>query len=356
MYRWSPFRAGTANNTRAQVGRFFGAYEASGKADRASRKEIRKLQRNLARKERALAETAALLVLSKNRGDLPRERARMTSLEDRKAILDSMAEARDKGARLTAIGDIIGVDVRTLRRWSTATALAEGDRRPAAERPAPVAQLTDAEREAILEIANREKYASLPPTRIVPMLADEGIYVASESSSYRVLKGAGQLMHRGPSKAPVKQSPPTTHVARAPNELWAWDMTYLPTQVIGQWFLLYLILDVFSRKIEAWEVHATDDAEHAARVVKRAALAEGIAGQVSKPVLHGDKGATLKATTVRAMLNWLGIKSSYSRTRVSDDNAFPEALFKTAKYRPGYPERDAAYTASTAPNPVARFA
>ncbi len=295
--------------------------EASGKADRASRKEIRKLQRNLARKERALAETAALLVLSKNRGDLPRERARMTSLEDRKAILDSMAEARDKGARLTAIGDIIGVDVRTLRRWSTATALAEGDRRPAAERPAPVAQLTDAEREAILEIANREKYASLPPTRIVPMLADEGIYVA-----------------------------------RAPNELWAWDMTYLPTQVIGQWFLLYLILDVFSRKIEAWEVHATDDAEHAARVVKRAALAEGIAGQVSKPVLHGDKGATLKATTVRAMLNWLGIKSSYSRTRVSDDNAFPEALFKTAKYRPGYPERDAAYTASTAPNPVARFA
>lgn len=263
----------------------------------------------------------------------------MTSLEDRKAILESVAEARDKGARLTAIGDVIGVDPRTLRRWSTAGALTEGDRRPTAERQVPVSRLTEAEREAILEIANREEYASLPPTRIVPMLADEGIYVASESSFYRVLKEAGQLTHRGPSKAPIKQPPPTTHVARAPNELWAWDMTYLPAQVVGQWFFLYLILDVFSRKIVAWEVHSTDDADHAARVVKRAALAEGIAGQVGKPVLHGDNGATLKATTVLAMLNWLGIKPSYSRPRVSDDNAFPEALFKTAKYRPEYPRR-----------------
>ena len=263
----------------------------------------------------------------------------MTSLEDRKAILVSVAEARAKGARLSAISDIVGVDVRTLRRWSTAEALAGGDRRPSAERPAPASQLSDAEKAAILEVANQPEYAALPPTRIVPMLADEGTYIASESSFYRVLKAAGQLTHRGHSKAPIKQRPPTTHVAHGPNQLWAWDMTFLPTQVIGQWFYLYLILDVFSRKVVAWEVHATDDADHAAKVVKRAALAEAIAGQPIKPVLHGDNGATLKATTVLGMLNWLGIKPSYSRPRVSDDNAYAEALFKTAKYRPEYPKR-----------------
>jgi putative transposase len=90
---------------------------------------------------------------------------------------------------------------------------------------------------------------------------------------------------------------------------------------MGRWFYLYLILDLYSRKIVGWEVHETDDAEHAAHLVRRTALAEGIAACDAKPVLHGDNGATLKATTVLAMLHWLGVKPSYSRPRVSDDNA-----------------------------------
>ena len=113
-------------------------------------------------------------------------------------------------------------------------------------------------------------------------------------------------------------------------------MTYLPAAVIGMWFHLYLILDLYSRKIVGWEVHDRDDADHAAHLVRRTALAEGIAACVAKPVLHGDNGATLKATTVLAMLHWLGIKPSYSRPRVSDDNAYAEALFRTAKYRPEF--------------------
>ena len=114
-------------------------------------------------------------------------------------------------------------------------------------------------------------------------------------------------------------------------------MTYLPAAILGRWFFLYLILDLYSRKIVGWEVHATDDADHAAHLVRRTALAEGIAGLTTKPVLHGDNGATLKATTVLAMLHWLGVKPSYSRPRVSDDNAFAESLFRTAKYRPEFP-------------------
>ena len=117
------------------------------------------------------------------------------------------------------------------------------------------------------------------------------------------------------------------------------DVYKRQTQVIGQWFYLYLILDLYSRKIVGFTVETKDDSDHAAHLVKRTALAEGIHSLASKPVLHGDNGSTLKATTVLAMLHWLGIKPSYSRPRVSDDNAYAEALFRTAKYRPEFPAR-----------------
>jgi transposase InsO family protein len=171
------------------------------------------------------------------------------------------------------------------------------------------------------------------------VLADEGVYLASESSFQRVLRAHGQNRHRGRAKAPRRSRPPTTHVATAPRQLWCWDMTFLPAQVLGRWFYLYLILDVYSRKIVGFEVHDRDDANHAAHLVKRTALAEGIHAMKIKPVLHGDNGATLKATTVLAMLHWLGVKPSYSRPRVSDDNAFVESVFRTAKYRPEFPDK-----------------
>jgi len=124
---------------------------------------------------------------------------------------------------------------------------------------------------------------------------------------------------------------------RAPCEVWCWDLTYLPSRVAGLWYYLYVIMDLYSRKIVAWEVHDRDEADHAARLLKRAVLAEGLHESACKPVLHGDNGATLKSTTVLALLHWLGIQPSYSLPRVSDDNAYVEALFRTAKYRPAYP-------------------
>ena len=186
-------------------------------------------------------------------------------------------------------------------------------------------------------MANEPRFADMPPARIVPALADKGVYLASESSFARVLRARGQSRHGGRAKAPRATRPPTTHVATAPGQVWCWDMTYLSAEVAGRWYYLYLILDLYSRKIIGWEVHASDDADHAARLVQRTALAEGIAARAQRPVLHGDTGATLKATTVLAMLHWLGVKPSYSRPRVSDDNAFVESLFRTAKYRPEFP-------------------
>jgi len=261
----------------------------------------------------------------------------MIGLEDRRALARDIAVAHGAGARLRPACEIAGIELRTLQRWQAHQGLTAGDGRPQAVRPLPSHALSPDERLRLLAVANEPRFAAVPPARIVPMLADEGVYLASESSFTRVLRAQGQTAYRGRAKSPKAKRAPTTHIATAPRQVWCWDMTYLPAQVLGRWFHLYLILDLYSRKIVGWEVHDTDDSAHAAHLVRRTALAESIATLDAKPVLHGDNGSTLKATTVLAMLNWLGVKPSYSRPRVSDDNAYAEALFRTAKYRPEFP-------------------
>jgi len=261
----------------------------------------------------------------------------MIGLEDRQALAQGIDAAHRSGARLHLACEVAGIELRTLQRWQASDGLVTGDGRPQAVRPVPAHALSPAERAQVLRVANEPRFADVPPARIVPTLADEGVYIASESTFGRVLREHGQNVHRGRAKAPRATRPPTTHIASAPGEVWCWDMTYLPAVVLGRWFYLYLILDLYSRKIVGWEVHAEDDSDHAAHLVRRTALAEGIAALATKPVLHGDNGSTLKATTVLAMLNWLEVKPSYSRPRVSDDNAYAESLFRTAKYRPEFP-------------------
>jgi putative transposase len=261
----------------------------------------------------------------------------MTRLEDRQTLMNEIAQARADGARLRPACALAGIDVRTLQRWKAGSGPTQGDRRPDTDHPVPSHALSEAERAQIIAVANEPRFADTPPARIVPGLADEGIYIASESSFYRVLRAHGQINRRGRAQPPRTSRPPTTHIASGPTEVWCWDLTFLPSQVQGHWFYLYLILDLYSRKIVGFEVHDTDSADHAAHLARRTALAEGVHAMSPRPVLHGDNGATLKATTVLAMLHWLGIKPSYSRPRVSDDNPFVEALFRTVKYRPEFP-------------------
>jgi len=263
----------------------------------------------------------------------------MIGLEDRQALAQGIDTAHRAGARLHLACEIAGIELRTLQRWKASDGLVAGDGRPQAVRPVPGHALSPAERARVLHVANEPRFADVPPARIVPALADEGVYIASESTFGRVLREHGQNVRRGRAKAPRASRPPTTHIASGPGEVWCWDMTYLPAVVLGRWFYLYLILDLYSRKIIGWEVHDDDDANHACHLVRRTALAESIAALTTKPVLHGDNGTTLKATTVLAMLNWLGVEPSYSRPRVSDDNAYAESLFRTAKYRPEFPAK-----------------
>lgn len=263
----------------------------------------------------------------------------MIGLEDRQTMVRHIDTAHAAGARLRPACEVAGITVRTLQRWKAEDGLHVGDRRPLAERPTPAHALTEEERARVLAVANEPRFADQPPARIVPTLADEGVYIASESSFQRVLRAHGQTLHRGRARAPQPSRTPTTHVATAPGQVWCWDMTYLPTAVQGHWFYLYLIMDLYSRKIVGWEIHDADDSDHAVCLLKRTALSEGVHAMLEKPVLHGDNGSTLKATNVLALLHWLSIKPSYSRPRVSDDNAYVESLFKTAKYRPEFPAR-----------------
>jgi putative transposase len=255
---------------------------------------------------------------------------------ERQKLVSWINEAVGDGARKRLACEEVGVSQRTIQRWTQDGQIKE-DQRPLVKRPEPVNKLSKEEREAILETCNKEAYASLPPSQIVPRLADKGVYLASESSFYRVLRDAGQLNHRGRTKARQKRQPPTTHVAQKPNEVWSWDISYLPSRVRGQFFYLYLILDIYSRKIVGWEVHQHEGGEEAAALVHRAVLAERCFG---KPlVLHADNGSPMKAQTMQMKLYDLGIVPSHSRPRVSNDNPYSESLFRTLKYCPQWPSQ-----------------
>ena len=227
--------------------------------------------------------------------------------------------------------------MRTFQRWvRDGDEAVAADSRTTSERPTPGHKLSEAEREQILAVANSAEFASLPPSQIVPALADRGVYLASESSFYRVLKQASQQHHRGRAKKPSAREA-TSHCATGPNQVWSWDITWLPAAVKGQYFYWYMMLDVFSRKIVGHEVHVAESSELAALLMRRASLAEGLAGR--SLVLHSDNGSAMKGATMLATLEHLGVAASFSRPRVSNDNAYAESLFRTCKYRPDYPNK-----------------
>lgn len=258
----------------------------------------------------------------------------MTSSPDRQRILSLVDEAIAAGARPASCWRLLGISQRCARRWRRDQL---GDRRPGANRPPAGNALDHDERRRIVEIASQPEHASRPPAQIVAALADEGVYVASESTFYRVLRSEGMAARRGQARAPSRKSPPPTHRASAPNQVWCWDITWLAGPVKGTFYRLYLILDLYSRKIVACEVWEEENSARAGELVQRACLAEGLAAQPSWLVLHGDNGSALKAGNLDALFARLQIKPSRSRPRVSNDNAFAESMFRTAKYHPSLP-------------------
>jgi putative transposase len=243
-------------------------------------------------------------------------------------LITYIDEAVSAGASLKPACQTAEITTRTYYRWKPGGE----DGRTQTIHLMSANALTEVEKAAILAVCNSPEYAHLPPGQIVPRLADKGEYLASVSSFYRVLKTHNQDAERGRQQQRKPRTKPTTHIATGPNQVWSWDITYLPSCVAGRYYYLYLIMDIFSRKIVASEVHAAESGELATTLLQRAVLKEQCFKQPL--VLHSDNGAPMKSFTFKAKMEELGIISSFSRPRVSDDNPYVESLFRTLKYCP----------------------
>lgn len=260
------------------------------------------------------------------------KRGRLTSTPDRQLIIELVNSAIQSGASKEKACKIVGINPKTLDRWQDTLE----DKRPLSTRPEPKNKLTLEEEQNILNIVNLPKYCNLPPSKIVPQLADDGIYIASESSFYRVMKKYNQLKHRGTTKEPVKRTI-TTHDATKINQVWTWDITWLKTRVKGLYYKLYLMMDIWDRSIVAHEIWEEENSENASILIEKAVIANKV---LRKPlVLHSDNGSPMKGATFLATLERLGITKSFSRPRVSNDNPYSESLFKTLKYCPEFPKK-----------------
>lgn len=225
----------------------------------------------------------------------------MSTLEERQQVIELLTEAKTAGARQARACEIAGLSERTLQRWQSSHTLA-GDRRPLRDYR-PTHALTEEERANVLVLANSEEFGHLPPSQIVPRLADQGRYLASESTFYRVLRAANQLAHRRSERPAQARTKPRALSATAPNQLYSWDITYLPASVRGQFYYLYLFLDIFSRKIVGWQVYEAESSELASDLLRDLCHREQITPK--QLVLHSDNGSPMKGATMLATLQGL---------------------------------------------------
>jgi putative transposase len=262
------------------------------------------------------------------------KRGQLTSQPERERLILLINEAKTNGAKLALACETACITLRTYRRWFKDQKVMS-DQRSEVERSAPKNKLSECEEQQILDVCNQPEYASLPPSQIVPILLDKGIYIASEASFYRVLKANGQINHRGKAQPNKHKSKPKSFEAKGPNEVWTWDITYLASTVRGQFFYLYMFEDIYSRKIVGYEVHENECGTKAAQLMQRNILKE----QCFKAglVLHSDNGAPMKSQILKAKMEELGVQSSFSRPSVSNDNPYSESTFRTLKYRPNWP-------------------
>jgi transposase InsO family protein len=246
-------------------------------------------------------------------------------------ILSLIEEAVSSGARLSAACRLVGLSARTVQRWKSRP---DGDdlRKGPSSRPANA--LTPDEIAQVIAVMTCSRYAALSPKQLVPALADEGLYLASESTMYRLRRRLGLKCTRPMIRSHVTRAS-AVHRATGPNQVWSWDITYLPTTVRGRFLYLYLIMDVWSRRVVGWDVCERESPDHSAALIQRACSESAV--DPRGLVLHSDNGKPMRGRTMLATLQWLGVVPSFSRPHVSNDNPYSEALFRTLKHATAYP-------------------
>lgn len=201
--------------------------------------------------------------------------------------------------------------------------------------------LTEEERERILQELYSERFVDLSPRQVYAALLDDGVYLCSWRTMYRLLKQKEASQERRRIRRHGKYQKPEL-VATAPNRVWSWDITYLKTQIRGHFYYLYVVMDIFSRYVVGWMLAEEECQELAKQLLSKTIEKHNVApGELT---VHADRGAPMKSQSVSDLLEKLDVARSHSRPRVSNDNPYSEAGFKTMKYRPEFPERFADFT------------
>lgn len=205
---------------------------------------------------------------------------------------------------------------------------------PPAARPSPPNALCEAERQQILTLLRSEEYCDLAPAQVWARLLDDGVYLCSISTMYRLLAAAGECRERRRQRThPAKKKPEL--IATRPNQVWSWDITKLRSATRGKYYELYVIIDIFSRYVVGWTVADAETGELARDFIEGVYLEQGITdGELT---LHADRGTSMTSKPVSQLLVDLGVERSHSRAHVSNDNPYSEAAFKTLKYCPAFP-------------------
>ena len=242
-------------------------------------------------------------------------------------------------AAVQAVGPRLGV-APTCAALGVSTASYYRRRHPqpaaAAARPSPPRTLPAAERTAVLDLLHEPRFVDLAPAQVYAGLLDEGRYVCSERTMYRILAAHQEVRERRDQLRHPRYAAPQL-LATRPNQLWSWDITKLLGPATWTYFYLYVILDVFSRYVVGWMVAHRESAVLAEKLIRETCARQGIApGELT---LHADRGSSMTSKPVAFLLADLGVTKTHSRPQVSDDNPFSEAQFKTLKYRPEFPDR-----------------
>ena len=207
---------------------------------------------------------------------------------------------------------------------------------PSSPRPTPSHALSEEERQAVLDLLHGQRFVDCPPADVVATLLDEGRYLCSTRTMYRILNGKKEVKERRNQRVhPVYEKPEL--LATRPNEVWSWDITKLKGPVKWTYYQLYVILDIFSRYVVGWMVADRESSELAKRLIRESCLKQEVLSD--QLTLHADRGSSMKSKPVAMMLSDLGVTKTHSRPHVSNDNPYSESHFKTLKYRPGFPER-----------------
>lgn len=256
-------------------------------------------------------------------------RGRLIAEESREMAVTLINEAQRSGARLWKACEVLEISISTFRRWSAGHLT---DRRKGALKQIP-RKFTLEEEQAIVDICCSKNYKDDNPYKIHASLLDEGTYIGSISSFYRVLRRKGLLSHRGNTRPGQIRSKPSEKIATGKNQVWCWDITWLASDIRGIYYYAYTIIDIWDRSIVKWAIHDREDEALSVELFEHALRNNGY----PDVWVHSDNGNPMKGVTLLALFYGLGICNSYSRPRVSNDNPFIEAWFKTLKYDVSYP-------------------